>query len=207
MILEYAMNFAKIFFTMAEYFLAITHLFVLLGVRNSKLGFIRRQAKYFFSDAMFHVFNLYLYTIDHVGYIIWINWIIMMVGHFRYWYNLISNPPKKTPDENLCRIFHWSCVEFVDNRFGYGCGSEVLQTVADIIAHSAGFYFMFITIPAKHKVISLLLATILIYRQTLNSKYFLTKKSMMPKFIANMFSINDTDNENKEKIENKEKTG
>ncbi|CAF0809455.1 unnamed protein product [Didymodactylos carnosus] len=187
----------KVLWTSFELFMAISHFLVLIGVKNSKIGFLRRQTTYFLLDALTHLFNLCfhhkLLLNNAFGFLIYINWIVMFIGHVYYYLNLKLNPPK--PDDksvaNLCNIFLWSCVEFTKNRFDIKqCGKEVVETVSDIVAHSAGYYYMFTEIKSDaYKILTILLMAMALYNRMIRFKYFLTEPQMMPKPLRDLYSV------------------
>ena len=94
-----------------EALLATSHIAVLLGIRNSKLEYLRTQAHYFLLDGLTHLFHILYYGLDDVSIFAWINWRIQIFVHVYFFFNLFLNPPH-TPQERLKKIFHWSCVGF-----------------------------------------------------------------------------------------------
>ena len=160
-------------------------------MRNSKLGFLRRQHNYFLLDAFTHLVNLLLYSPAIVGLPLYSIWGIAFVIHIHYYRNLKANPPPKAnedgqmPEDNkhkIPRIFHWSCVEYTANRFSIlESGREMLETTLDVTAHSAGFYLAFQMVQSLwYKLAVLMIMSALLYRQMLALKYFLTDPKMMP---------------------------
>lgn len=160
-------------------------------MRNSKLGFLRRQHNYFLLDGLTHLTNLFLNSPSTVGLPLYCLWIIAFVIHMHYYRNLKTNPPPKPtgdgqiPEDNkhkIPRIFHWSCVEYSANRFSIlESGREILETAADVTAHTAGFYLAFQMLQSFwYRVASLAIMSAILYRQMLTLKYFLTDPKMMP---------------------------
>ena len=128
-------------------------IFSILGFRNSKLGFLRRQHNYFLLDAITHMINLTLHSPKNVGYFLYGLWMYAVIVHLYYYRNLTTNPPPrrnqdgKFEEDNshkISRIFHWSCIEYQSNRFSiYESGKEMLETTIDVTAHTAGFILAF----------------------------------------------------------------
>jgi hypothetical protein len=189
-----------------ELFMAITHLFVLLGIRNPKLSFIRTQKNYFLLDASIHMTNLLLYcrSKQSIGKMFCIClWSIMFVGHVYYFLNLHLNPPLSNrqrlrhqgpiPNDlhKIARIFHWSCVEMTSNRFHIGThGKEILETLTDVTAHSAGFYFTFQYIQSfRYQSMTFIIMIILLYRQMLNLQHFVKEPKMMPSILRKLHDL------------------
>jgi hypothetical protein len=189
-----------------ELFMAVTHLFVLLGIRNPKLTFIRTQKNYFLLDAMIHMTNLLLYfrSEKSIPMIFCLClWSIMLVGHIRYFLNLHRNPPLSQrqrlrhqgpiPNDShkISRIFHWSSVDFEENRFHIGeSGKEILETSADITAHSAGFLFAFQNLLSfRYRVLTFIIMIALLYRQMLNLPHFINEPKMMPLILRKLNNL------------------
>ena len=189
-----------------ELFMAVTHLFVLLGIRNPKLSFIRTQKNYFLLDAMIHVANLLLYfrsekTISMI-FLLGL-WSIMLVGHINYFLNLHRNPPLSQrqrlrhqgpiPSDNhkISRIFHWSSVDFEANRFNIvESGKEILETLADVTAHSAGFVLAYQNILSVwYRLITFIIMIALLYRQMLNLPHFINEPKMMPPILRKLNNL------------------
>ncbi|UJR32295.1 hypothetical protein I4U23_019759 [Adineta vaga] len=182
-----------------ELFMALTHLFVFLGFRNSKLGFLRRQHNYFLLDGLTHLTNAFLFSPKIVGRLIYSLWLFAFVVHIYYYYNLKSNPPPRRNQDDqpiednshkISRIFHWSCLEYQPNRFSImHSGKEMLETAIDVVAHSSGFYLAFLMIDSfLYKTIAILLMFALFYRQMLSLKYFFTEPKMMPPQLQQLFT-------------------
>lgn len=185
-----------LFWSSVELFMSVTHLFVLLGIRNPKLTFIRTQKNYFLLDATIHMINLILYYQTKNYFIIFL-WLIMLFGHVHYFLNLHLNPPLSQrqrlrhegiiPNDShkLSRIFHWSSVDFELNRFDITkCGKEILETLADVTAHAAGFYFAFQNLQTyRYRFLAILFMIGLLYRQMLNLPHFINEPKMMPSIL------------------------
>ncbi len=168
---------------------AITHIIVLIGIRNSTLEHLRAQQLYFFVDGLFHLFNVVYYPIDEIGFFGYLNARAMLLVHIYFWINLVLNPPS-TPKENLKPVFQWSCVEHKGNRFDiskYYC--EILGTVLDIVAHGLGCYLMMMKLNTTGNVLVLggvaLSTYIMIF--VVFGRQFSTHLHMMPPFISNFF--------------------
>lgn len=177
-----------------ELFMALTHLFVFLGFRNSKLGFLRRQQNYFLLDAFTHLINIFINSQRSIGYSLNLLWIYAFIVHLYYYQNLKTNPlPKQKQDDNsdkISRIFHWSCIEYQANRFSISdSGRQMLETSLDVLAHTCGFLLAFQQIHSMiYRFISILLMLGLFNRQMLSLKYFLTEPKMMPVQLQRFFS-------------------
>ncbi|CAF1070003.1 unnamed protein product [Adineta ricciae] len=183
-----------------ELFMALTHLFVFLGFRNPKLGFLRRQQNYFLLDAFTHAVNALLHSPKTFGGVLHVIWLFAFIVHLYYYRNLTVNPPprrQQTSDQSvddnshkISRIFHWSCLEFQADRFSImQSGKEMLETIIDVVAHTAGFYLAFHLINSfVYKLVALLLMLALLYRQMLSLKYFFTEMKMMPPHLQRLFS-------------------
>lgn len=184
-----------------ELFMSVTHLFVLLGIRNPKLVFIRTQKNYFLLDATIHMINLILHF-QTKNYFILLLWSIMLTGHVYYFLNLHLNPTLtqrqrlryegKIPDDShkLSRIFHWSSTDFPSNRFHIqDCGKEILETSADVTAHAMGFYYAFQNLHTyRYQICTFIFMIGLLYRQMLNLPHFINEPKMMPVFLRKILS-------------------
>jgi hypothetical protein len=115
-----------------------------------------------------------------------------------YYRNLKVNPPPrrnesgKTEENNihkLSSIFHWSCVEYQANRFSiFESGREMLETTADVTAHTAGFYLAFQMLESIwYKIAVFVIMFIMLNRRMLQLKYFLTDPKMMPLQLRRLF--------------------
>ncbi|CAF1105509.1 unnamed protein product [Adineta steineri] len=195
------MIFQQEFYTLwagLELFMSMTHLFVFLGIRNSKLGFIRRQQNYFLLDGFTHLINVLIHSPKTVGWPLYIMWIYAFFVHLYYYHNLVSNPPPKRGEEGkvednshkISRIFHWSCIEFQANRFSImQSGKEIAETTLDVVAHTSGFVLAFRLIESYwYKAAAIILFIGLFYRQMLNLKYFFTEPKMMPPQLQRFFA-------------------
>jgi hypothetical protein len=202
-----------------ELFMATTHLFVLLGFKNSKLWFIRRQQNYFLFDASTHLTNALLYSPAIVGYPIYLLWIYAVAVHLYYFRNLMINPlpsKKQNPDEKqtiednsdkISKIFHWSCIDSTDtDRFDiFKYGQQIAETIIDVFLHFMGFYFAFQNIDSVwYRITAIIAMTALVYRQMINLKYFMTDPKMMPKplqkFFANATNTTNKNQKNGKKV-------
>ncbi len=120
----------------------ITHLMVLFGLRNSTLKHLRSMQLYFLLDGITHLFTIINYPLSEIGYFGYINSRYMLGVHIWVWVNLIINPPSTSPD-GLRKVYHWSCVEFKDNRFDFTkYWFEIIGTSLDVIAHFTGAVLM-----------------------------------------------------------------
>lgn len=184
-----------------ELFMALTHLFVFLGFRNSKLSFLRRQGNYFLLDAFTHLINILINSQRSIGYSLNLLWAYAVFVHLHYYRNLKINPaPKRklkhddqTEEDNshrISRIFHWSCVEYQANRFSISeSGRQIFETALDVIAHTSGFVLAFRQINSTvYQVVSILLMLVLLNRQMLSLKYFQTNPKMMPSQLQRFFT-------------------
>jgi len=126
-------------------------------------------------------------------------WIIALVLHLHYYRNLKTNPPPRRKQDGqmeednshkISRIFHWSCVEFQENRFSiFQSGRQMLETTLDVVAHTAGFILAFQKIESIwYKLTALILMFGLFYRQMLSLKYFLSDPKMMPTQLRRFFT-------------------
>jgi uncharacterized protein YqhQ len=97
---------------------------------------------------------------------------------------------EKEDTHESSRIFHWSRIEYSANRFSLlESGSELLQTAADIIAHSAGFLLAFRMIESViYQMGVFVLLSVLLYQRVIQLKYFLSDPKMMPKPLQRLFS-------------------
>lgn len=170
-----------------------------LGIRNSKLGFLRRQQNYFLLDAFTHMINALLHSPKTVGWPLYGMWLFAFCVHLYYYHNLVTNPPPRRnkegpPSEDnshkISRIFHWSCLEFTADRFNImQSGKEMLETGIDVTAHSAGFYLAFRMLTSVwYKLAAVTLMFALFYRQMLGLKYFFTEPKMMPPHLQRLFA-------------------
>ena len=178
-----------------ELFMALTHLFVFLGIKNSSIHFLRRKHNYFLLDGMCHFVHLFIYRIEDVGVPLYLLWIYAFIAHMYYYRNLKVNPPplaSKTklingnaPEDGLdkiCRIFHWSCIDYKANRFSLTeSGKEMLETSCDVIAHTAGFYLALCMLNSIWYQIGVFVITAIVFHKNMLSlKHFLTEPKMMP---------------------------
>ena len=163
------------------------------------MGFLRRQQNYFLLDGITHIVNTLLHSPRTAGTSLYVLWIFAFVIHMYYYWNLKNHPPpkrdqrgrvEKEDTHELSRIFHWSCIDYAANRFSLlESGSELLQTAADIIAHSAGFLLAFRMIESViYRIGVFVLLTMLLYRRMIQLKYFLSDPKMMPKPLQRLFS-------------------
>ena len=175
----------QVFWAVSEGVWVLTHIFVLLGIRNSTLDCLRRQQLYFFADGVFHTFNIVYYPLNEIGYFGYYNARLMLIIHIYFWLNLVLNPPS-TPADNLKTVFHWSSVEFQDNRFNFSkYYVEIMGTLLDIIAHSLGCFLMMKRLNITYNILVFLgviintyIGIFIFYR-----KEFSTKTHMMPQIL------------------------
>ena len=186
-----------------ELFMALTHLFVFLGFKNSKLGFLRRKHNYFLLDATCHLVHLFLYSISDVGLPMYVLWIYAFVVHMYYYRNLkVNPPPRKSADgqpvednsDRLSRIFHWSCVEFQANRFSLiESGKEMWETSCDVFAHTTGSYLAFRMLDSIWYQIGVFAITAVVFHKNmLRLKHFLTEPKMMPATLQRLMKMHST---------------
>lgn len=179
-------DYVKFAWCTIEALIACSHIAVLLGFRNSKIDYLRTQAHYFLLDGLTHLFHILYYSLDQVNLVAWVNWRIQIFVHFYFFLNLFLNPPSTSTDR-LKKVFHWSCIEFKEKRFDFiNCFWEILGTVADIMAHLFGFYYMALTLDKFYFLI--ILASVFLINSILLiiRKEFTTEKHMMPQFFQDI---------------------
>lgn len=165
------------------------------------MGFLRRQQNYFLLDAFTHAVNALLNSPKTCGGVLHAIWSFAFVVHLYYYRNLTVNPPpprQQTGDKpvednshKISRIFHWSSLEFQADRFSImQSGKEMLETIIDVVAHTAGFYLAFRLINSSvFRLAAILLMLAFLYRQMLGLKYFYTEPKMMPPHLQRLFSL------------------
>lgn len=174
-----------------ELFMALTHLFVFLGFKNSTLDFLRRKHNYFLVDGMCHLVHLFIYRISDVGLPLYGLWVYAFIAHMYYYRNLKLNPPPvKTAEDKIVeddthkisRIFHWSCIEYKANRFSLTeSGKEMFETSCDVIAHGIGFYLALSMLTSIWYQIGVFAITAIVFHRSMTGlEDFLTDPKMMP---------------------------
>jgi hypothetical protein len=170
-----------------EGILAFTHFCVLFGLRNSDLNYLRANQIYFFEDGMSHLVSVLYYSLSHVGIFPYLNWRLMLLVHISVWLNLILNPPH-TDKKRLYKVYHWSCSECLEDRFNFAnYGLQIVGTALDVMAHSCGFYFMFLQLDYNMKIICLLISCAVGLYFLIVEKNFKTYTHLMPRPLRKIF--------------------
>ena len=139
-----------------------------------------KEKYYFLGDALCHFFNIIMYY-QSKSYLLLGFWGFLFLVHMFYFMHLIKYD-FPLAENNLYPIFKWSCIGYKKDRFSFKeSGSEMIQTILDILGHIFGAIFIvqgpyFWMFPWASLLV--LISSLVFFRFY---KYFVTEESMMPK--------------------------
>ena len=157
-----------------EVFIFLSHLVVHVGYKNSRLGFLKKQAIYFALDCSLTALNLYYFWDSYYYFRSLL--VFAVIVHIYYVFDLLFLGGNS-------RIFVWSSVNMTEDRFNLKYLKENIETFIDCSCHGTASFMFLSCVGYKLQLGAILIGLALLWRQVFAAKYFLTEKHMLPGFL------------------------